>query len=99
MKLRTIFNIIFLAILIKFFLMFYDNIPGTGWKKGITFGLIISLIKVVPEAFNKWTLIVYPNELILVQLINGVIGFVIFGIVISTVYQKFKVIYASPMST
>ena len=99
MKLRTIYNIIFLAILIKLFLMFYGNIPGTGWKKGMCFGLIISLIKVVPEAFNKWTLIVYPNELILVQFINGLIGFIVFGIVISTIYQKFNVINVSTMST
>ena len=87
MRLRAVYNVIFLAVLIKIFLMFYSNIPGSGWRKGIYFGCIISLIKVVPEAFNKWTLIVYPNELIILQLINGIIGFMS-----SIIYKKFNVI-------
>lgn len=91
-QLRALYNIVLLAILIKLYLMFYTNIPGTGWLKGMCFGLIIVIIKVIPEAFNKWTLIVYPNELIVLQLVNGMIGFVIFGIVVSTIYKYFKVI-------
>ncbi|MFC1750189.1 hypothetical protein ACFL2V_15420 [Pseudomonadota bacterium] len=96
MRLRTLYNVVFLAILIKIFLMFYSNIPGKGWIKGIYFGLIISLIKVLPEAFNKWTLIVYPDELILLQLINGSIGLVVFGVLVSTIFHKFSVIRVVP---
>ena len=92
MLIRTIYNVVFLAVLVKLFVMFYNNIPGSGWKKGVAFGLIISLIKAVPEAINKWTLIVYPNELILLQLINGIIGLVVFGILLSTVFQAFGVV-------
>jgi len=46
----------------------------------------------VPAAFNKWTLIVYPNELILLQLLNGIIGSIIFGIMVSVIYNKIGII-------
>jgi len=92
MKLRTIYNAVILALLIKLFLMFYEKLPGTGWVKGIWFGLIISAIKVIPEAFNKWTLIVYPDQLILLQLVNGTLGLVIFGLLLSTVFLKAGVV-------
>jgi len=92
MQLRALYNIVLLAILIVLYLMFYTNIPGTGWLKGMCFGLIIGIVKVIPEAFNKWTLVVYPNELIVLQLVNGIIGFVIFGIVVSTIFKYFKVV-------
>jgi len=88
MTIRTLYNIVILAILIKLFLLVYTKIPGVGWQKGVYFGLTISLIKVVPEAFNKWTLIVYPNELIYLQLINGTIGFTLFGILIAVIYRN-----------
>jgi len=88
-QIRMIYNVIFLAVLIKVFLMFYENIPGSGWKKGVCFGLIITLVKTVPEAFNKWTLIVYPEELIILQLVNGALGLVIFGVLVATTYGRF----------
>lgn len=92
MQLRTLYNIALLAILIKLYLMFYSNIPGAGWVKGLCFGLMISLIKTVPEAFNKWTLISYPDELILIQLINGSLGSIIFGVLVATLFEKFGVV-------
>lgn len=89
MTIRTIYNIFLLAIVFKVFLMFYNNIPGHGWKKGLNFGFIISLLSVIPAAFNKWTLIVYPGELIVLQLVNGIIGVTIFGVLAAVVSQKF----------
>lgn len=92
MFLRTVFLIAILAIFIKFFLLFYSNLPGEGWKKGLYFGLILCILKAIPDAFNKWTLIVYPDELIILQLINGVIGYVFFGVVVSMLFCRFGVV-------
>ena len=93
MRLRTIYLIVMLAIIIKIFLMFYTNIPGCNyWQKGVSFGLFLSIIKSIPDAFNTWTLIVYPNELIILQLANGIIGYIFFGVIISTIYHFFNVI-------
>lgn len=92
MQIRTIYNVVLLAVVFGIFLMFYTNIPGNGWKKGANYGLILSLLSVIPAAFNKWTLIVYPNELIILQLVNGIIGVIVFGILSSLVCQKFSII-------
>lgn len=92
MQIRTIFNIFILAVLAALFLMFYEKIPGKGWEKGVWFGLIISVVKVFPEAFNKWTLVVYPNELIILQFVNGCLGLIIFGVMLAVLFQKMAVI-------
>lgn len=92
MKIRTIYNIFILAVLVNLFLMFYEKIPGKGWVKGIWFGLIISTVKVFPEAFNKWTLVVYPNELILLQFVNGYVGLIIFGVMLAILFRRMSVI-------
>jgi len=97
MRLRTIYLIVMLAIMIKIFLMFYTNIPGKNyWQKGISFGLFLSIIKSIPDAFSTWTLIVYPNELIILQLVNGIIGYIFFGVIVSAIYNYFKVIKFQP---
>jgi len=54
--LNTIFSIIFIAILILLYLKLYEGIPGKSWKKGLSYGLIIGFVKVVPEAFNQFML-------------------------------------------
>lgn len=92
MRLRTLFLLVFLSFTIVVFLVFYTNIPGNGWKKGFYFGLLLSLIKAFSDAFNKWTLIVYPNELISLQLVNGVISYVFFGVVVAFLYEFFNVV-------
>jgi len=92
MQLRTLYLIVMMAIIIKIYLIFYSNIPGNYWQKGLLFGFILSILKSIPDAFNTWTLIVYPGELILLQMINGVIGYLFFGVMLSTLYYYFKVV-------
>lgn len=86
------FGIIFCIVLIILYLLLYKSIPGTGWKKGLSFGLMIGFIKAVPEAFNQWLIFDYPTILIQVQLINTLIGLAIFGILLAVFFEKFKVI-------
>lgn len=90
--LNALFSVFLIAIFIALYLLLYESIPGTGWKKGLSFGLMIGFIKAVPEAFNQWMLFVYPTILIQVQLINTLIGLVIFGILLAVIFEKFKVI-------
>ena len=92
MQLRTLYLIIMLAVLIKIYLMFYSNIPGNRWQKGLWFGSALGVVKVIPGAFNTWTLVVYPNELIQLQLINGIVGYILFGVIVSTIFNHFNVI-------
>ncbi len=95
MRLRTIYLVVMLAIIIKIFLIFYTNIPGNRRQKGIYFGVFLSVIKSIPVAFSTWTLIVYPNELIILQLVNGIIGYLFFGVIVSTMLSYFNVVKIS----
>ena len=90
--LMAVFGIIHGAIVIILYLLLYKGIPGTGWRRGLIFGLMCWIIGTVPEAFNQWMLFDYPAILIKIPLINGFIGWAVFGILISVLFQKFKVI-------
>ena len=92
MMLRTTFLVAFSALYIYLFVMLYSSIPGQGWLKGVVFGLTMGVIKNVPEAFNQWTLIVYPHEQVLLQLVNGIVGFAIFGLIMALLFNKFGAI-------
>ena len=91
-SLMAVFGIIHGAIVIILYLLLYKGIPGTGWRRGLIFGLMCWVIGTVPEAFNQWMLFDYPIILIIIPLINGFIGWAVFGILISVFFQKFKVI-------
>ncbi|MEW6042143.1 MAG: hypothetical protein AB1633_11545 [Elusimicrobiota bacterium] len=90
--LTMLFGIFLEIVFIILYLLLYKSIPGTGWKKGLSFGLMIGFIKAVPEAFNQWMLFAYPTILIHIQLINTLISLIIFGILLAVIFEKFKVI-------
>ncbi|MEW6529023.1 MAG: hypothetical protein AB1391_03985 [Candidatus Micrarchaeota archaeon] len=90
--LTMLFSIFLEIVFIILYLLLYKSIPGTGWKRGLSFGLMIGFIKAVPEAFNQWMLFVYPTILIQVQLINTLLSLVIFGILLAVIFGRFKVI-------
>lgn len=87
-----LFNIFLIIIFITLYLILYKGLPGQGWKKGLFFGVMIALITAVPEAFNQWMIFEYPNILILLQLMNALVGLIIFGIALGIIFDKFKVI-------
>jgi len=90
--LTMVFGIFLMFFWIFLYKLFYLSLPGKGWKKGLYFGIIIGLIKSVPEAFNQWMVINYPTPLILIQLFNTFIGILIFGTLLGFFFSKFKVI-------
>lgn len=87
-----LFGIVLMIFWIYLYKILYQSLPGEGWQKGLYFGLIMGLIKSVPEAFNQWMVINYPVPLILVQLFNTFIGVLIFGTLMGFFFSKFKVI-------
>jgi hypothetical protein len=74
------------------FVLLYQGIPFTKWRKGLAFGTIIGVLRAVPEAFNQWMLVNYPEPLILVQLVNTFLGYIILGFLIGIIFDKAKVI-------
>jgi hypothetical protein len=86
------FSLILESFVIFLYILLYNAIPSKGWKKGLFYGLIIGLLRSIPEAFNQWTLFNYPDILILIQTINTFLGYLVFGVMLGFVFDKAKVI-------
>jgi hypothetical protein len=87
-----LFSMLYMSFLILIFIYIFPLIPGKGWKKGVIFGLICAMVKAVPEAFNQWMVIDYPYQLILLQLVNTIIGLILFGFLLGYIFSKYKII-------
>lgn len=68
----------------------YKSIPGKGWMKGLSYGLILFLVSDVTVTFNSWLLHSYPEVILLLELGNAFIGTVVGGIVLAIAYEKLK---------
>jgi hypothetical protein len=86
------FSVLYIVLLIILYVRLYECIPGKDWVKGISYGIIIGLVKALPEAFNQFMVFNYPTELIVVQLAIALLGLIIFGILLSVTFYKFSVI-------
>jgi hypothetical protein len=74
------------------YVILYTSLPGKGWRKGVSFGMMLFLLKAVPEAFNQWMIFTYPSILIVIQLINSFIDLLFFSILLAALFEKFNVI-------
>lgn len=92
LTITMIFSLLYNALIIIFYLILYQSIPGNGWRKGLNYGMIVGLIKAVPEAFNQYMLFVYPKILIIIQLINSLLSILIFCLLLSIIFKKANVI-------
>lgn len=85
---RMLFHVAFMGLSIWVYLRLYPALPGGLWLKGASFGALIGFFRFVPEAFNLWTMVAYPEPLILLRLILGVVGFLVFGVLVSVIFEK-----------
>jgi len=64
-------------------LIFYiaaNVLPGSGWLKGLYFGLLLSGVRVYSRFVNMYLLTSYPNSLHIIEFVNGVIGSIVMGL-------------------
>ena len=87
---NSAFSIAFTVFLVVLFLRIYPFLPGKGAVKGLSYSLLVILIKTVPESFNLYMTCSYPEELILLQLIIGVVNLLFFGIILERGCRIFK---------
>jgi len=88
---NMLFGLFFMSFLVFMFSIIYSSLPGKGVTKGLFYGLFIATIKSVPESFNMWMLIDYPNSLILIQFINSFINITLFGLFLGFFFKILKV--------
>lgn len=58
------------------------------WKKGAAFGILMWLVSALPASYNTWLLHTYPDILVIVETINGLIGGIVAGVVLAILYEK-----------
>lgn len=57
--------------------------PGTVIANGLIFGLILIVVNSIPNISGRWLLSTYPNKLLLVDLISGIVGSFIIGLILA----------------
>jgi len=67
------------------------GLPGrNAWQKGLSYGLILLVVNMLPMAFNTWMQIAQPTLLILVEALNRSISLMIQAVIIALVYDAGK---------
>lgn len=78
-----------LAIFIAFlYAVLYKAIPGTGIKKGIIFGLLMSPMSVLIPMFSIWAMFKVPDITVLLFTIEQIVEILVYGAVIALIYKE-----------
>ena len=68
----------------------YKGIPGFGWKKGLSYGLIVDPFRVIMMSFSTIVMYNVPLILVITSLITGYVEIVILCIILTGIYEKLK---------
>jgi hypothetical protein len=87
MKFGLIFELINGFMLAVIYAVIYPSLPGRGWKKGISYGLLVWGLRVVMGAFSTYMMTDMPPILIAITVVTGLIEVMVLGIVIAAIYK------------
>jgi len=85
-KLGLIFELMNGFMLAVIYAVIHPSLPGRGWKKGISYGLIVWGLRVVMGAFSTYMMTDMSPILIAITVVTGLIEVLILGIVIAAIY-------------
>jgi hypothetical protein len=86
-KFGLLFELINGFMLALIYAVIYRCLPGQGWHKGISFGLIVWGLRVVMWAFSTYMMTDLPPALIAITVVTGLIEVLILGVVIAAIYR------------
>lgn len=86
-KYGLIFELINGLMLAVIYAVIHPSLPGQGWKKGISYGLIVWGLRVVMWAFSTYMMTDMPPILIAITVVTGLIEVLILCIVIAAIYK------------
>jgi len=82
-----IFELINGFMLAVIYAVIHPNLPGRGWKKGISYGLLVWGLRVLMGAFSTYMMTDTSPILIAITVVTGLIEVLILGIVIAAIYR------------
>jgi hypothetical protein len=87
MMIGFVFELINGFMLAVIYAVIHPSLPGQGWKKGISYGLIVWGLRVVMWAFSTYMMTDMPPALIVITVVTGLIEVLILGVVIAVIYR------------
>jgi hypothetical protein len=87
----VIFDLINGFILVAVYMTIYNGIPGLGWKKGLYYGLIVGLFRVVMMSFSSIVMYNIPLILVIIGIVTGYIEIVLLCIILAVIYEKLRI--------
>jgi len=67
-----------------------EGIPGFGWRKGLNYGIIVGLFRVVMMSFSIIVMYNVPSMLVITSLVTGYTEIVILCIILAVIYEKLR---------
>jgi len=86
-KFGLIFELINGFMLAVIYAVIHPSLPGQGWKKGISYGLLVWGLRVVMWAFSTYMMTDMSPILIAITVVTGLIEVLILGVVIAAIYR------------
>lgn len=87
MMIGPIFELINGFMLATIYAIIHPSLPGQGWQKGVSYGLIVWGLRVVMWAFSNYMMTDMPPVLIVITVVTGLIEVLILGVVIAAIYK------------
>jgi hypothetical protein len=87
MKFGLVFELINGFMLAVIYAVIHPSLPARGWKKGISYGLIVWGLRVVMWAFSTYMMTDMAPVSIAINVVTGLIEILILGIVIAVIYE------------
>ena len=87
MMISPVFELINGFMLAAVYAVIYDSLPGEGWKKGISYGLIVWGLRVVMWAFSTYMMTDMSPILIGITVVTGMVEVLILCVVIAAIYR------------
>jgi hypothetical protein len=87
MKFGLIFELINGFMLAVIYAVIHPSLPGRGWKKGISYGLLVWGLRVVMGAFSTHMMTDMSPILIAITVVTGLFEVLILCIVIAAIYK------------
>jgi len=69
------------------FLLLSRSLPGNGWVKGVSFGVLVWFFRVVMQALTQWMMFQIPAATLLYSLVCGLVEMVILGLLYGLVLR------------
>ena len=86
-KFGLIFELINGFMLAAIYAVIHPSLPGQGWKKGISYGLLVWGLRVVMGAFSTYMMTDISPASTSIGVVTGLIEVLILGIAIAAIYR------------